>query len=191
MINFKNNDNDIFLSCRGKSWVVRLPVLIFMIYLLIQNMFNPDYFGFIRYFDLIIHEAGHWIFMPFGETLTILGGTLMQIIIPVVFAGAFWRQFDYFGLSFCLVWLGDNLFYVATYIGDARARVLPLLGGDSSGHDWYALLSGWGMLNYDTTIATLVQFLGVLIAVFGVVLGGGALWMMYKGKKQLQKIQVR
>ena len=115
----------------------------------------------------------------------------MQIIIPVVFAAAFWRQFDYFGSSFCLVWLGDNLFYVANYIGDARARVLPLLGGDSSGHDWYALLSGWGMLNYDTTIATLVQFLGVLIAVFGVVLGGGALWMMYKGKKQLQKIQAK
>ena len=178
----KNESNKSW--CKGKSWLVRLPVLVFMIYLLYQNIFNHEYFGFIRYFDLIIHEAGHWIFMPFGETLTILGGSLMQLIVPIVFAFSFWRQFDYFGLSFCFVWLGDNLFYIATYIADARARALPLLGGDSSGHDWYALLSRWNMLNYDTIIASLVQFSGVIIMVIGVVLGGWVLWMMYENKSR-------
>lgn len=179
------SENELNINWQGgKSWVVRLPVLFFMIYLLYQNLFNPDYFGFIKYFDLIIHEAGHWIFMPFGETLTILGGSLMQLIIPLLFIFSFWRQTDYFGMSFCLAWLGDNLFYIATYIADARARVLPLLGGDSSAHDWYALLSRWNMLNYDTMIAMMVQFLGVITMAAGVALGGWVLWMMYENKNK-------
>lgn len=163
---------------------MRLPVLVFMIYLLYQNISNPDYFGFIRYFDLIIHEAGHWVFMPFGETLTILGGSLLQLIVPLVFVFSFWRQFDYFGASFCLVLLGDNLFYVATYIADARAQILPLLGGDNSGHDWYALLSRWNMLNYDTMIASVVNLLGTIIMVIGVVWSGWVLWMMHENKNK-------
>ncbi|KKP63265.1 MAG: hypothetical protein UR60_C0047G0005 [Candidatus Moranbacteria bacterium GW2011_GWF2_34_56] len=78
MLNTNKNESDISW-CKGKFWVVRLPVLVFMFYLLYQNIFNHEYFGFIKYFDLIIHEAGHWILMPFGETLTILGGSLMQL----------------------------------------------------------------------------------------------------------------
>jgi hypothetical protein len=178
-----NNKNEANINwCKGKSWIVRLPVLVFMIYLLYQNISNPDYFGLIKYVDLIIHEAGHWVFMPFGEVFTILGGTLLQLIVPIVFIFSFWKQSDYFGASFCLAWLGDNLFYVAAYIGDARARILPLLGGDSSGHDWYALLSRWNMLNYDTIIATAVNLLGVAIMVTGVVWGGWVLWMMHVNK---------
>lgn len=182
MLNISKNESGMN-CCVGKSWVVRLPVLVFMVYLLYQNISNSDYFGFIRYFDLLIHEAGHWIFMPFGETLTILGGTLMQLIVPIVFIFSFWRQADYFGSSFCLAWLGDNLFYVATYIADSRAQILPLLGGDSSGHDWYALLSRWNILSYDTMIAAIVNLLGVIIMVMGVVWGGWVLWMMYENKK--------
>lgn len=181
MLSTNKNESDINW-CKGKSWVVRLPVLFFMIYLLYQNIFNPNYFGFIKYFDLIIHESGHWIFMFFGETLTILGGSLMQLIIPIVFIFSFWRQSDYFGMSFCLAWLGDNLFYVATYIADARARALPLLGGESSAHDWYALLSRWDMLNYDTMIASAVNLLGVVIMVIAVVWGGWVLWMMHENR---------
>ena len=31
---------------------------------------------------LIFHEAGHVLFMPFGEWLTVLGGTLGQLLMP-------------------------------------------------------------------------------------------------------------
>jgi hypothetical protein len=181
MLGTNKNETDISW-CRGKSLLVRLPVLVFMFYLLYQNIFNPNYFGFIRYFDLIIHEAGHWIFMPFGETLTILGGSLLQLIIPIIFIFSFWRQNDYFGISFCLVWLGDNLFYVATYIGDARALVLPLLGGDGTIHDWNFLLSKWDILSYDKAIASGVESLGAGAMLGGIAWGGWVLWMIYKNK---------
>lgn len=179
--NMNNLDRGVF---RGKSWLLRLPVLFFMFYLLCQDIANPNYFGFIRYFDLLIHESGHWIFMFFGETLTVLGGSLLQIIIPIVFIFAFWKQSDYFAITFCFSWLGDNLFYVATYIADARARKLILLGGDTSGHDWYNLLSGWNLLAYDTIIASAVQFLAATAMIAGVFFGSWILWIMYKSKTQ-------
>jgi hypothetical protein len=39
--------------------------------------------------NLIFHEAGHVIFMPFGEFTMILGGSLMQCIVPAVIVYVF------------------------------------------------------------------------------------------------------
>lgn len=38
------------------------------------------------------------------------------------------------GLAMAWVWLGENLLNIARYLGDARAQVLPLVGGGE--HDW-------------------------------------------------------
>ena len=38
--------------------------------------------------NLVFHEAGHPLFSPFGETLHILGGTLMQLLVPALVAGS-------------------------------------------------------------------------------------------------------
>ena len=38
--------------------------------------------GFIHGIDLIFHEAGHVIFGFFGQFLAVLGGSLMQVLIP-------------------------------------------------------------------------------------------------------------
>ncbi|MBL8513166.1 MAG: hypothetical protein JNJ55_04170, partial [Betaproteobacteria bacterium] len=37
---------------------------------------------------LVFHEAGHVLFLLFGEFMTIAGGTLMQLIMPAVLCGA-------------------------------------------------------------------------------------------------------
>lgn len=37
---------------------------------------------------LVFHEAGHVIFMPLGDWLTVLGGTLGQLLMPAIMAGA-------------------------------------------------------------------------------------------------------
>jgi hypothetical protein len=179
-------DNAIVNWCRGKSWLARLPVIIFLIYIFIMHLNNPMYRGFLDMFDLLMHEAGHWIFIFFGETMHILGGTLMQLLVPLVCLLAFWKQSDYSGVTFSLGWVGNNLFDVATYIGDARARVLPLLGGDSSGHDWYNLLSRWNLLPYDKVISEMVKFTGVILMTVSIVFGIWLVWLMYINKKSVK-----
>src|SRR5258705_269533 len=42
--------------------------------------------SFLHLVNLPFHEAGHYIFLPLGEFMTILGGSLMQVIVPIVCA---------------------------------------------------------------------------------------------------------
>lgn len=53
---------------------------------------------------------------------------------------------------------GQNWLNVARYMADARAQLLPLVGGGE--HDWNALFARWGLLPHDTAIAGSVSFLG-------------------------------
>ena len=48
--------------------------------------------SFVHLINLVFHEAGHIIFSPFGEFMTILGGSLMQVLIPLICAAAFLVQ---------------------------------------------------------------------------------------------------
>jgi len=114
--------------------------------------------------DLIFHEAGHILFSPFGVFLTTLGGSLTQVLVPVVCAAAFIAQGDRFGTAIMGWWTGQNLLDVAIYINDARALQLTLLGGrtgaEVEGHDWERILTMTHALHLDHTIATAVQIAG-------------------------------
>ena len=113
--------------------------------------------SFVHLIDLVFHEAGHIIFSPFGEFMTVLGGSLMQILVPLVCAGAFlFQQDDPFGASVCVWWAGESLMDLAPYINDARELKLMLLGGPANaveGHDWEAILTSLGWLHLDHAIA--------------------------------------
>ena len=171
---------DIERYCQRKSWAGWTLLAVFLIYIFYQHLIDPLYFGPLGYFNLIIHEAGHVCFMLFGETVYILGGTLLQLIIPCVCLMAFLRQGEYLGVAFGLGWIGDNLFGIAMYIADARARALPLITGDPDSHDWYNLLGMWGMLKYDALLGGAVKFCAVLVSMAGIVLIGVLFQVMQK-----------
>jgi hypothetical protein len=120
---------------------------------------------------LIFHEAGHVFFMPFGEFMMVLGGSLFQLMVPAFFVAYFLHRRDHFAASFAGLYLAASLAGVALYIGDARAGALPLLGGDRTNHDWTFLLIELGMLERDTAIALIVHRLA--LAVFWVSLACG------------------
>src|SRR5262249_19485831 len=42
--------------------------------------------------DLVFHEAGHIILSPFGRFVTVFGGSLFQVVVPLVCAVAFLQQ---------------------------------------------------------------------------------------------------
>lgn len=132
------------------AWYVGRPVL------------EPFHYVLLRDIILATHEAGHLLFMPFGEFLMVLGGTLFQIIVPFVFVGYFARRRDWYAASILTLWVAFALTDAALYIGDARTRQLPLLGGDPAGHDWTFLLIRMGVLEHDRTIAGIVRGTGLL-----------------------------
>jgi hypothetical protein len=121
--------------------------------------------------NLIIHEAGHVVFSPFGQFIYILGGSLFQTLVPIVFSVYFfvWRR-DYYSGSLLLFWVGQNLINVSVYAGDAVVMQLPLLGGDSSTHDWHAILSMLNALQYTHAVATAIYTTGFLTICAGTAL---------------------
>jgi hypothetical protein len=119
--------------------------------------------------DLAIHETGHLVFGPFGEFIGFAGGTLFQLIMPAVFVVYFWRRGDRHAASVALWWIGQNCGHIATYVADARAQELPLVGGGE--HDWFYLLSATGQLPHDLGIARAVRSAGVLLLVTSTIWG--------------------
>jgi hypothetical protein len=113
--------------------------------------------------NLVVHEGGHNLFGWFGPTLGLWGGTLLQWLVPFLLAAYFFKQRETAGFVFCTFFFFENWLYTATYMADARAQVLPLVTtGDPEfvEHDWFKIFSSMGVLNYDTTIAGVVRFLG-------------------------------
>ena len=99
---------------------------------------------------LIFHEAGHVLFIPLGDWMAVAGGSLMQLIVPAVLAGALLlKNHDRFGASIGVWFFGVSLLDLAPYIYDALVPQLTLLNGETGeagGHDWIFLLSSMGWL---------------------------------------------
>lgn len=120
-------------------------------------------FLFIDMANLMVHEGGHLLFGWFGLTLGLWGGTLLQWLVPFLLAAYFFTQRQTSALAFCSFLFFENWLYTATYMADARAMLLPLVttgDPDNAEHDWHTIFSSLGVLQYDTTIAGLIRFLG-------------------------------
>jgi hypothetical protein len=108
--------------------------------------------------NLAFHEAGHPLFGLVSSRLTVYGGTLGQLAFPIVATIAFWLRREAVSCAIAAVWLNENLWNIATYMGDARIQLLPLVGNGE--HDWAHIFSSWGVLHLDTAIAGFVRLIG-------------------------------
>jgi hypothetical protein len=123
--------------------------------------------SFLHLINLVFHEAGHILFSWGGALITALGGSLTQILVPLVCAVALRRYDDVFGASVGVWWVGQNLVDLAPYINDARALQLVLLGGSTGaeveGHDWEFILQSLGLLHWDHALGRLAHVSGSLL----------------------------
>jgi hypothetical protein len=166
-----------------KKWWASLLIFPFVIYSVHQiywalnyNIFfavNYDYpfpLNFVNFFVdnflLIVHEAGHTFFGFLGvRFITILGGSLFQIMLPSAIFAYFWINRQAFGMQFSLCLVGFSWLDVAGYAADGGARQLPLIGGlGKESHDWYNLLVHIDALEHDITFA--LAFVAVGIACY-------------------------
>lgn len=127
--------------------------------------------SFMHNINLPFHEFGHLLFAPLGHFMAILGGSLFQVLLPLILlvAFSFFHQ-DNYAASVMLWWCGQSLVDLAPYIADAPYRALPLVGGGGEeSHDWGNLLTMTGSLESAQTFARSSFGLGVgimLVALF-------------------------
>ncbi len=142
--------------------------------------------SFMHRVNLVFHEAGHIIFMAFGNFIMVLGGTLGQLLMPLIVMGALIvKNRDNFGGSIGLWWFGQSLMDCAPYINDARDLQLMLLGGGTGAdrpgvHDWENILTSLGLLQHERKIAWMADTLGSLTVMLALAWGGYILYLQYR-----------
>ena len=119
--------------------------------------------------NLPIHETGHLVFAPFSEQITALGGTLFQLIVPLIFAISFLVRGDAHAASVMLWWIGENCVNIGHYMANAVVQELPLVGGGE--HDWSYLFGEWNVLAYCEQIGHNTRMAGAVIMGLAVVWG--------------------
>jgi hypothetical protein len=140
--------------------------------------------SFMHNINLPFHEFGHVLFGLFGRFMGILGGSLFQVLFPLVFVVAFsvYKR-DNFAASICLWWCGQSFIDISPYIADAKYRAIPLiLGLGEEAHDWGNLLTMTNSLDRAIAIANTSFVLGCGIMLLSFGWGGWILWRQYQRK---------
>jgi hypothetical protein len=142
------------------SRVTGIAWLCFYALFLLYAFADRSGFLILDYANLIIHEGGHFFFSWFGDTVRILGGTLGELLVPLLCAIYFFWQRETTGFTFSIFWFFENFPYIGAYMADARTSALPLVGSEDS--DWTILFTQWGLLAQDQTIGATMRILGYL-----------------------------
>ena len=183
--------NEIELGGRAVFWVA-LFLLSWSVVLapLERSQIAPTFVHLIlSQVNLVFHEAGHIIFQVLGRFMGTLGGSLLQVLVPLICLVTFLtRHLNPFGASVTLWWVGHSLTDLAPYINDARAQRMILLGGvtgrDVPGyHDWNNILSQLGLLRWDHTLARFAHLSGSVFIVLSLIWGAYLLWRQYQVAK--------
>lgn len=158
----------------------------YLLYFLALEYYPADPLGFTPPFvlwlidtiNLFIHEAGHLFFRLFGQTLSILGGSLTQCLIPLALAIVTWREKPY-QVGLPLFWFGENLVNVSVYISDAPYRNLKLIK-DGLIHDWHWLLAEH--LDWAEPMGMVVRSLGLAVCAGGI---GLMVWYLVRNFRRV------
>ena len=181
----KSENNRIYFYGR---LIVFIIIILWGVKFIASPMEN-NYAGesFMHLVNLPFHEAGHIIFRPFGSFMASLGGSMGQLMMPLIcFSVLLIKTRDTLGSSVTLWWFGQNFIDMSPYINDARSLRLPLLGGNIGHsspygfHDWEYLLTESGLLQYDHFIAKSCLLIGAAIFLISFAWGGTLLFKQHK-----------
>ena len=136
---------------------------------------------------LPIHEFGHILFRPFGEFMTLIGGSLLQVALPLVLGGIFLvKNRDPFAAAVTLWWSAVSVLDVAPYAYDAQAPQHVLLTGrtgDTGAHDFIDVLGMLGLLTRAQTVGYAMHRFGVAMLIVSIAWAGWIVWRQYQNKR--------
>lgn len=144
--------------------------------------------SFMHLIVLPIHEAGHLLFIPLGRFMSVLGGSLLQVLLPLVLMASFIFGFggsrrDNFAASLMLWWAAASIIDVAPYIWDAFDPKMMLLGGktgaESDGHDWQNILGDLGLIKRAHLVAGIAHTLGLTVMLIANAWGAALLYFQF------------
>jgi hypothetical protein len=164
-----------------------LLLAVYGVHLAMMDVPSGEIYSSLMHPPLIpIHEFGHIVFMAFGEFMHNLGGTLFQVLLPLIFGGVLLvKNRDPFAASVTLWWSAVAMIDAAPYVYDAyKPEFILLTGrtGDTGGHDFVDVLGDLGLLNKAQPIGYGVRWFGVGMMAVALAWGAYILWQQYRRK---------
>jgi hypothetical protein len=162
-------------------------IAVYGVYLSTMDIPSGEIWGSLMHYPIVpIHEFGHIVFRPFGEFMHNLGGTLFQVMLPLIFGGILIvKNRDPFAASVMLWWSAIALIDAAPYVYDAYKPQHILLSGrtgDDGSHDFVDVLGDLGLLNRAQPIGYGVRVFGVGMMAVALAWSAYVLWLQY-GKR--------
>ena len=134
-----------------------------------------------------LHEFGHILFMPFGEFMHLLGGSLFQAALPLVFGGIFLvKNRDPYAAAVMLWWSAVAVMDIAPYAYDAQQPQHVLLTGrtgETGAHDFIDVLGDLGLLTRAQTVGYVMHRFGVVMLLASFAWAAWITWMQFKRKR--------
>jgi hypothetical protein len=137
---------------------------------------------------LPFHEFGHIFFRPVGEFITLLGGSLFQVMLPLARGGYFLeKNRDPFAASLMLWWAAGGSLDTAPYVYDAwKPQHVLLTGrtGDTGAHDFIDVLGDRGVLHQAQPIGRAVHAFGAAVMIAALAWGAWLLLQQYRAHRR-------
>lgn len=154
--------------------ILKIITLIIVAVFFIMSDYDPYKHGFMHLINFPIHEIGHVLFGYFGKFFYVAGGSIFQIVAPILFCCYFFIHEKKFSGALTLFWVGNNFFDVAVYANDAIFMELPLWSFSGTEgrtiHDWNYLLTQTSMIPHTHLIAGIIRAIGVVITMAAIIL---------------------
>jgi hypothetical protein len=167
------------MTLSPRSIVLAVKILFFAyltwLFFYLATSYTPELPGFrpplpiviLDFINLYIHEAGHFFFGLFPRFLYVLGGSLVQVLLPLALAIVTFRQTPQH-VAYPLFWVGESMVNVSPYIRDADQLKLRLIAKGLT-HDWAYLLHG--NLEMAGPLADTVLYTGIAVCAIAIAAG--------------------
>lgn len=164
----------------GRSWWWRALLFIALLTQVLKPLREQGDWTLFSGIIFGAHELGHLFCAPFGEWMSVAGGSLTQLLVPLGAAAVVWRGRDWFGVAVCGLFLATSLAELSWYIADARNEMLDLVSFSEDGaiHDWNYLLGEAGLLRSELAIARFVRFIAWTVVLASSALAARLCWWM-------------
>ncbi|MEI9962108.1 MAG: hypothetical protein WDM76_13545 [Limisphaerales bacterium] len=90
-----------------------------ILFLVLVFASEPGFVFLLDHANLLFHEAGHPIIGLFSNRLEPYGGTIGQLVFPVVLAVSLWRKGQALAFAASVIWFFENWLNIARYMADA------------------------------------------------------------------------
>jgi hypothetical protein len=122
---------------------------------------TPDHWSAMDSVNVMVHEAGHFFAGVNGGAVALLGGTVLQLLLPLALTAYCTVKDDEHAASLGVWWVGQSYLTLSTYMTNGIPASLPVSA--SGADDWSALFVRWDVVSLGAQYAQLSRGFGALI----------------------------